>query len=469
MSVSTNKPNPWFPWWAKLLVGIGILALIVLVPVFVLSRAATARWERYANDLREGGVPLTYEEIEALRTPIPDGQNGALVIERLAERLSKVNAERYVFVLGSANKGGDFFTGIARHRIEPSREFLDQHRDLLDELSVLRDMPHGRCELAYEKNPLATLLPTLSPLRTAAKLHLVSSMLMLVDGDLEGAAANAHIQAHLGATLNEFPTVIGRLVQIASDALLVRAVENVLRVGQVGEPVLLRLDEDIKTRLTGGTMRWAFLGERAFFVGLCESLASGDVSLADLMNGTGDGGITWLPEMLIRKNQMRGAEILTWLVDAADDPKAMMQAGQRIDATVPTEPMTHVLVRMLLPSLSRSVVLHLRITAQLECTRVALAAERFRLKTGRLPTSIAELVPDYLDGVPDDPFSDGPLLLRETEDGIVVYSVNEDGEDDGGIVARQEDGPPYLDMGFRLHRPDRRGLLLLDDPPPEDD
>ena len=82
----------------------------------------------------------------------------------------------------------------------------------------------------------------------------------------------------------------------------------------------------------------------------------------------------WLPDVLIRQNQMRGAEILTWLVDAADDPKEMHEAAKRINETIPGEPIRHIIVRILLPSLSRAVELHLKATALLECTRVALAA-----------------------------------------------------------------------------------------------
>ena len=61
------------------------------------------------------------------------------------------------------------------------------------------------------------------------------------------------------------------------------------------------------------------------------------------------------------------------------------------------------------------------------------------------------------------------MRFAVTDEGIVIYSVYEDGEDDGGIVARQETQPRYLDIGFRLFRPDRRGLLIIDEPPPEDD
>ncbi|MDO8632681.1 MAG: hypothetical protein Q7R41_19535, partial [Phycisphaerales bacterium] len=129
------------------------------------------------------------------------------------------------------------------------------------------------------------------------------------------------------------------------------------------------------------------------------------------------------------------------------------------------------LVKILMPSLSRAVVLHTKITAQLECTLAGLAAERFRLATGQLPKSLDELVPQYLPGIPNDPFDGKPLRFTTTADGIVIYSIDENQVDDGGDVAQRpptKDRKRAPDLGFRLFRPDRRGLLLVDDPPQDD-
>jgi hypothetical protein len=128
-----------------------------------------------------------------------------------------------------------------------------------------------------------------------------------------------------------------------------------------------------------------------------------------------------------------------------------------------------VVTRILLPSLSRAVILHLRITAELQCTRLTIAAERFRLGTGRLPDSLDELVPTYVDAIPTDPFDGQPMRFTKTEQGIVIYSIDENLIDDGGLVARQEERPYFLDRGLRLVDPEHRGLLLTDEPPPDDD
>lgn len=471
MSTPDTDTKSWSPPWVKVLLVMVTLALLALGALHLLGHASTARWQRYAARLRSGGDPLTFEEIEARRSKIPEELNGALVIERLSEALNHMGESRWdvdsaVLVFDGARGGVDFFKGIPRYRIEPSRSYLEEHRDLLDKLSVLRDMSAGRFDLPLDADPTAIALPDLSTLRSAAKLQYLEGVLLLIDGDLEGAAEKVRLFSHISATLNEHPTLIGRLVQMALDAFTKRGIENILRVGRVEHRVLDELSDVVGGRLAGGTMKWALLGERAWFIALCDAMADGKLSMA------GDplrGSLSYLPVMLIRENQMRGVELLTGLVEAADDPTALMTAAQRIDKEVPAMPPTQVVIQRIMPSLSRSVVLQLRITAHLQCTLLGLAAERFRLQEDRLPESLDELVPDFIDSVPTDPFDGQPMRLAVTEKGIVIYSIDEDLVDDGGLVERQSTRPYFRDVGFLLFKPEHRGLLLTDEPPPGED
>lgn len=71
-------------------------------------------------------------------------------------------------------------------------------------------------------------------------------------------------------------------------------------------------------------------------------------------------------------------------------------------------------------------------STHLRMALTALAVERFRLATGHWPESLRELVPDHLECVPEDPFDGKPLRYERLRRGFLVYSVGEDGRDDGG-------------------------------------
>jgi hypothetical protein len=94
---------------------------------------------------------------------------------------------------------------------------------------------------------------------------------------------------------------------------------------------------------------------------------------------------------------------------------------------------------------------------------VGIACERYRLKQGRWPESLAKLVPDYLPAVPLDPYDGKPLKMKSLDDGVVIYSVGEDGADKGG--AQRLDNDRYgRNEGFRLWNvKDRR----IPAPPPK--
>lgn len=66
-----------------------------------------------------------------------------------------------------------------------------------------------------------------------------------------------------------------------------------------------------------------------------------------------------------------------------------------------------------------------------------LAVAAFTREHDQIPQSLDELVPEYLEKIPKDPFRPGPLCYR----GGTIYSVGPDGVDDGGDLLDWEDYP----------------------------
>jgi hypothetical protein len=87
----------------------------------------------------------------------------------------------------------------------------------------------------------------------------------------------------------------------------------------------------------------------------------------------------------------------------------------------------------------------LEVQTQQQMALTVLGIQRYRLRTGRLPAQLSELVPEYLAALPHD-FMDGKALRyrqRPGEDDFLLYSVGEDGKDDGGDPAQQADKKVY--------------------------
>ncbi len=85
---------------------------------------------------------------------------------------------------------------------------------------------------------------------------------------------------------------------------------------------------------------------------------------------------------------------------------------------------------------------------------VLLAATRYRLATGALPESLEALVPEYLPYAPVDVFAQDNALLKlvSTDGEWTVYSIGDNGRDDGGPRPESEPVDGKDDIGLSLKR-----------------
>jgi hypothetical protein len=61
-----------------------------------------------------------------------------------------------------------------------------------------------------------------------------------------------------------------------------------------------------------------------------------------------------------------------------------------------------------------------------------LGIRAHKLDTGRVPTTLTELVPKYLPAIPDDPYGNGAVKYAVSANGYTLYSIGPDGDDDRG-------------------------------------
>jgi len=91
------------------------------------------------------------------------------------------------------------------------------------------------------------------------------------------------------------------------------------------------------------------------------------------------------------------------------------------------------MTRLMLPGLSRIHKLRARNEAGRRATQLSYALHIFEAQHGRWPDSLDELPSEYGDRMRTDPFTDRDFGYRVTEKGPIVYSLSENGRDDGGI------------------------------------
>ena len=117
-----------------------------------------------------------------------------------------------------------------------------------------------------------------------------------------------------------------------------------------------------------------------------------------------------------------------------DVKQAVLKAGPPVNqlASAPDR-FRYPLSRIGIPNYLKASVTAVHAETERQMMLAAIALKRFQLRHGKLPPSLEALVPELLPAVPYDSMSAKPLGYRLKADGsYVLYSVGEDGKDDGG-------------------------------------
>jgi hypothetical protein len=119
----------------------------------------------------------------------------------------------------------------------------------------------------------------------------------------------------------------------------------------------------------------------------------------------------------------------------ASDAEARQIAGQHI---------ADLLIRLLIPGVTASRNAEDRARQQQWNLHVGFALAAFRAEQGRYPEKLSELSPRYLKEVPKDLFAEKELVYVPSGVGYVLYSVGQNGNDDGGYRNGEKDGADDL-------------------------
>lgn len=442
MITATKTRGRTFRWCVRALGVLVVLFLLASLVLYGLARTAESRWDRLASELRAKGQPLTYAEIEATKPPLADGANGVVAIREAARILESFTEpdESGVLLLDSECEA-DFFKGIERRCLPPTRTYLETRRQVLTRLSEITHYADVRLDVSYDGTMFdrsSRVLKILLRHRALGRLLYLDAFLKTIDGDVAGAVDAIVLQLRLSEPLYAEPENILQLRAIANDWLVVTAFEGLLQSHELGDGELERLQLECNRHLRHQTLEASLLGTRASFIRMTDK-----------------------DDWFIYENRFQGVTILTRLLDASDDLSKLLRVARHEEASLSRFAPGQLLIRILLPSLTHGIELHARTAARFRCIPVAVAAERFRLANSRFPGALDELVPAYLAEVPRDPFGGKPIRITRTDSGMVVYSIGENMVDAGGKVMPEGGERFGRDFGIRLMEPKERGLRLI--------
>jgi hypothetical protein len=139
---------------------------------------------------------------------------------------------------------------------------------------------------------------------------------------------------------------------------------------------------------------------------------------------------------------------------AATRTEPYPELTKRIDAieTQTRDRSPGMLSSMIVPALGAVFKAQTRSVAHHRTATALVAATKQRLETGAVPEMFEELAAQLVPPASRDPFTAAqPLVMKQTDDALLIYSVGPDGEDDSGPVAPGADKVEGNDdIGLRM-------------------
>ena len=414
----------------------GVLLLVAAVHMAILSSGANRRLEA----LRAAGQPTSMAEL-TLRNKLPMGmENAAPMYQNAIAAFVKPPEDVNLPFIGRKTvplaRGAAFPEPMDR----AVAAYLAANEQCLALLHQAAGIENCRYDYDYRNG-----MPPLSELRSCAQLLKLAAVNHAHKGDAAAVATCIKDALCLGDSLRNEPQLISYLVHNGCAALAVTSVERALSLTTFTDSQLKDLDDALA--VAGGRidLAHAMATERCTVIDCIR-----DPSLREETRG-----MAWV--LKFPGVRSRGLiDLMDYMEDciqAADLPGPQRETRfKEIEADLSGLSSLHIVAKVMAPALMRISQLDSRVRAHLDLGRIAVAIERYRLATGKLPEQLTDLVPTYMEQVPMDPFDGQPIRYRRTEPGYVLYSIMEDGQDNGG--KEREDvgkGEPY-DLCFIVTR-----------------
>lgn len=431
-----------------------LLLIMVGAGYFTWSKRAEQRLAEYLAELRSQGEPT--EPADLIHPPIPVEDDAA--IDLLA-------AAALVDEQGEALKAYGqipFDRPLSAEEIATISALVVAERDALDRVRAARDKRGADWRIPYQSPSVMTLLPHLNTQRTLATLCRAAALDAQLRGDHAAAVEYLRDVFAMGEALDTQPVLVGHLVAIGIRAMAThhfgklapelaiaragdgggiekRAGEKAATVEQVRGAIRELLDE---AKAEAG-FRNALRGERVMQTDTARLLADRKLDF-NTVSGIvpGGGGVFGWPPMprgLVLTDALlmaeRTSDVLTTFDKSPDFPTYNARLPP-VPAALRTQSFFHAAAALLMPSYDRCVLQHYRGMTDQRLAAVALALRLYAVDhDGKYPPALDDLVPKYLPAIPKDPFAAGgkPLLYDASEPAApAVYSVGDNGKDDGG-------------------------------------
>jgi hypothetical protein len=465
--IDADGPEDWRPprrrRWGLRLALLGLLLLVGLAVGYRFwVRSVRARLDATLAQLRREGEPVYPQDL--IRPDVPADDNAVFDLRAASMLIDTTGAawKNYQAVTLDSPSADEAVRIVAKV-LEPA-----ESRKALALARVARGKRSADWQMRMRTPMVSTLLPDLNLQRNMSELCRAAATKARSRKDHGAAIEYARDMLGVSRAMQSYPALVSHMTAIGISESAAEQVEQSLPGLRVARPdpaagtgsfepgekpatpeqvralIADLLDESDYQR---GFIQ-ALRDERAMELDTALAIVEGKLDFAAVFAGSAAGGGSLGPAMLLPKPLiLTDARIL---VDYNTAVIKALQASPDVPAyrlNAPADPFGptsgqplrgHAVARLLLPAYERAITNHFRVLAERRMAAAGVAVKWYQADhDGKPPATLEELAPKYLPAAPADPFSPGGKPLRYVAGAgqLIVYSVGENGIDDGGSDA----------------------------------
>ena len=348
-------------------------------------------------------------------------------------------------------------------------KFLQENEEVINLLDKAAEMPACQMDIKYIGVEYSTTR-CLGRIRAMAKFQSVRNLYLAETEKGDQAIDSVVSGLRMGRIFENHPELLVALVKLGCWSIACTDISCVMERCRPTEKALIKLQEALKEQEKPQGLEKLMIGQRIYIIAigvnalphkLREQVLSGNAEFGEcFIFFTGSG--SWFYSPWTRQVMAGYLRDMAGFIELLRKPwpeifwatKEYEYQGENV-----LEYLRRIACgeNMMFSNMAIYVRQYGSAMAMVRCTRTAVAVERFRRVNGRVPASLDELVPEFMQEVPMDPFSGKELLYKLDNDSYTIYSVNENMKDDNGdiIVPGSCADRQFLDRGIRIRFSDQ--------------
>jgi hypothetical protein len=426
-------------WLVRVGIGIGIVALCIVAAGVIFYLRGEAQLAKKIAELKAQGLPTSFAELEA-KYKLPEGTPNAADIYLKAFAAYKPfpeDKQKLLPVMGCQIDPNDN-EPYPPQQMAAAAEFVELNQEMFTLLHEAGKVEDCYYPIDYSQGP-DSIVELLQNIKRITQTLMIAGIYYSQTNQSQKACEAAVDQLRLGQSLSRSCHLFGHLVRIAMLGIGARDIQVIINRTSFDETQLRLLQEYLQQVSQSATISPALSGE------ICVCLEYRKLN----RDARDTNELMFYATCLTSQDPATLIETYQQMIEIDKLPigEQWLKFREAFDAKI-----FFSLLRTALPVIKNGYGIHLRIRANMNCAITALAIERYRLKEGKLPEAVDTLVPGYLSDVYIDPFDGKPLRYKQTNPGYIVYTIGEDGVDNGGRERGPNERGENQDWAFRVYR-----------------